>query len=84
MTANECELYIEIVQKGLLDLLSNREVSIGQKIFVLNIYIENLSEFGTLCLVNIRGDCLNIFLKLSSDFLTELKYTLSFDFFGLF
>jgi hypothetical protein len=73
LTLNENEIYYQIVQNSLAELLNSKDVSIGQKLFVLNIYIENLNEFGIKCLMKIRSDCLNIFIKLSFEAISQLK-----------
>jgi hypothetical protein len=73
LTINENEIYYQIVKRSLLELLNSKDESIGQKLFVLNIFIENLNEFGNKCLMNIRSDCLNVFIKLSLEAIFELK-----------
>jgi hypothetical protein len=91
LVANENGAYSGIAKKSLLDMLMNEHVSIGQKLFVVNIYMENLGEFGNYgaivaflllstiefegneCMARIRDDCLNIFIKWSSDITVELK-----------
>lgn len=73
MTINENEIYYQIVKSSLFELLNSKDESIGQKLFVLNIFIENLNEFGNKCLMNIRSDCLNVFIKLSLEAILELK-----------
>ena len=74
VNGNENERYCEIVQNSLLNLLNNSNVSVGQKLFVLNIYIENLNDFGNKCLLKLRGDFLNIFIKWPLDIIVEFKY----------
>ncbi len=54
-------------------MLNNNDILIGQKLYVLNIYIENLGDLGTNCLNEIREDFLNIFVKWFIELDEELR-----------
>ncbi|CAF0722657.1 unnamed protein product [Brachionus calyciflorus] len=64
---------LEPIRKILTSFLNEINVSIGQKLFILNVYLENLDQFGLNCVLSMKLECLRYLTNWCTEHKDELK-----------